>query len=81
MGEAAHENALGVVILSAAGDPLCQGLTAEDAYTDGAPGHPAVLKQEAVQMDGKKAMMTTGCPYGDREGYAQVLAYLQGLSK
>lgn len=47
----------------------------------GAPGHPAAFKQEAVQVGGKKAMMTTGCPFGDREGYAEVLAYLQGLSK
>ncbi len=48
---------------------------------DGAPGHPAILKQEAAQIDGRTSMLTTGCPFGDREGYAQVLAYLQGLKK
>jgi hypothetical protein len=45
----------------------------------GAPGHPAVIKQEAVQIEGKKSMMTAGCPYGDPQGYARLLAYLQGL--
>ena len=46
----------------------------------GAPGHPAIFKQEAVRIEGKKAMMTTGCPFGDPKGYSQVMAYLQGLS-
>ena len=38
-----------------------------------------VAFEEASQQNGKKAMMTTGCPYGDQAGYAKVLAYLQGL--
>ena len=41
----------------------------------GAPGHPAILMQ-AARGEGVK---TTGCPYGDRKGYEQVLAYLEGL--
>ena len=46
----------------------------------GAPGHPAVLKQEAVQENGRKVMKNTGCAYGDKAGFAQVMAYLESLS-
>ena len=46
----------------------------------GAPGHPAILKQEAVQENGRKVMKNTGCPYGDKAGFDQVMAYLQSLS-
>ena len=46
----------------------------------GAPGHPAVFKQEAVQEDGRKVMKNTGCAYGDKAGFDQVMAYLQSLS-
>ena len=45
----------------------------------GAPGHPAILKQEAVQENGRKAMKNTGCPYGDRAGFGQVMTYLESL--
>ena len=41
----------------------------------GAPGHPAVMMQRAVGAD----VVTTGCPYGDRAGYEQLHAYLDGL--
>jgi hypothetical protein len=41
----------------------------------GAPGHPAILMQTA--SGGKVA--TTGCPYGDKKGYAKVLAYIDSL--
>jgi hypothetical protein len=41
----------------------------------GAPGHPAIMMQRAAGGDVK----TTGCPYGDRAGYAQLQAYLDGL--
>ena len=41
----------------------------------GAPGHPAIMMQKAVGHEVK----TTGCPYGDRAGYAQLLGYLEGL--
>jgi hypothetical protein len=43
----------------------------------GAPGHPAILKQESVGGQ----MRDTGCPYGDRAGYEQVQAYLQSLRR
>lgn len=46
----------------------------------GAPGHPAVFKQEAVQEAGRKVMKNTGCAYGDKTGFAQVMAYLESLS-
>lgn len=46
----------------------------------GAPGHPAILKQEAVQENGRKVMRNTGCAYGDRAGFDQVMAYLESLS-
>jgi hypothetical protein len=41
----------------------------------GAPGHPAIMMQRAVGAD----VVTTGCPYGDRAGYEQLHAYLDGL--
>lgn len=41
----------------------------------GAPGHPAIMMQRAVGAE----VRTTGCPYGERAGYAQLLAYLEGL--
>ena len=46
----------------------------------GAPGHPAVFKQEAVQENGRKAMKNTGCAYGDKAGFDEVMAYLESLS-
>ena len=45
----------------------------------GAPGHPAVFKQEAVRENGRKVVKNTGCAYGDKAGFAEVMAYLQGL--
>ena len=45
----------------------------------GAPGHPAIFKQEAVQEGGRKVMKNTGCAYGDKAGFDQVMAYLEGL--
>ena len=41
----------------------------------GAPGHPAIMMQRA----GGGTVKTTGCPYGDRKGYDQLLAYLESL--
>jgi hypothetical protein len=41
----------------------------------GAPGHPAIMMQQAKGSD----VVTTGCPYGDRKGYDQLHAYLDGL--
>ena len=41
----------------------------------GAPGHPAIMMQKARGSD----VVTTGCPYGDRKGYDQLHAYLDGL--
>lgn len=41
----------------------------------GAPGHPAILMQRA----GGGKVVTTGCPYGDKAGYDQLVAYLDGL--
>lgn len=47
----------------------------------GAPGHPAILKQEVVRTAGKSQMRNTGCPYGDKAGFDQVLAYLESMSR
>ncbi|HEY9235795.1 MULTISPECIES: hypothetical protein [Phenylobacterium] len=47
---------------------------------EGAPGHPAILKQEAVLEGGRKVMKNTGCAYGDKAGFDQVMAYLESLS-
>ena len=41
----------------------------------GAPGHPAIMMQTASNGDVK----TTGCAYGDKRGYQQLLAYLDSL--
>ncbi|HEV2533145.1 hypothetical protein [Phenylobacterium sp.] len=41
----------------------------------GAPGHPAILREQAQGHE----VVTTGCPYGDAKGYAQLVAYLDGL--
>jgi hypothetical protein len=41
----------------------------------GAPGHPAIMMQQAEGEDVK----TTGCPYGDKRGYDQLHAYLDSL--
>ena len=46
----------------------------------GAPGHPAVFKQEAAQENGRKVMNNTGCAYGDKAGFDEVMAYLESLS-
>jgi hypothetical protein len=41
----------------------------------GAPGHPAIMIQQASGGQ----VTTTGCPYGDPKGYRQLLAYLDSL--
>ena len=41
----------------------------------GAPGHPAIMMQRAQGGE----VRTTGCPYGDRKGYDQLMTYLDGL--
>jgi hypothetical protein len=41
----------------------------------GAPGHPAIMMQKARGGE----VVTTGCPYGDRAGYDELLAYLDSL--
>lgn len=46
----------------------------------GAPGHPAILMQKTVRDGGARRMDNSGCPYGDKAGFAQVLAYLGSLS-
>ncbi|MBA4011994.1 MAG: hypothetical protein C0481_09030 [Phenylobacterium sp.] len=46
----------------------------------GAPGHPAVFKQEGAQENGRKVMKNTGCAYGDKAGFDQVMTYLESLS-
>ncbi|CAN7355122.1 hypothetical protein LJR225_002130 [Phenylobacterium sp. LjRoot225] len=40
-----------------------------------APAHPAILMQQAAGG----AMTNTGCAYGDRAAYDQLMAYLTGL--
>lgn len=43
----------------------------------GAPGHPALIRQEAVAG----GMRTTGCAYGNKRGYEQLLTYVQTLKR
>lgn len=42
-----------------------------------APAHPAILRQAA--SDGR--MQTTGCSYGDRAAYDQLVAYVSSLGR
>ena len=42
----------------------------------GAPAHPAILMQEAAGGQ----MKNTGCAYGDKAAYQELMAYLTGLS-
>jgi hypothetical protein len=42
----------------------------------GGAGHPAVIQQSA-SSDG---LLQTGCSYGDRAGYDQLIAYLKSLA-
>ena len=51
------------------------GATSYVVTEPGAPGHPAILMQTARNG----TLATTGCPYGDKAGYGQLLAYLQSL--
>jgi hypothetical protein len=63
-----------------AGEPY-EWFTSADQATSyvitekGAPGHPAIIVQHAAA--GRE--LTTGCPYGDKAGYAKVLAYVESL--
>ena len=41
----------------------------------GAPGHPAILMQQSVGGQ----MQDSGCPYGEKAGYEEVVAYLKSL--
>ena len=41
----------------------------------GAPAHPAILMQQATGGQ----MKNTGCAYGDKAAYDQLMAYLTGL--
>ena len=41
----------------------------------GAPAHPAILMQQAAGA----AIKNTGCAYGDKAAYGQLMAYLAGL--
>lgn len=45
----------------------------------GAPGHPAVIRQVAARKAGPPVMENTGCPYGDRKGFDELMAYLGDL--
>ena len=40
----------------------------------GSPAHPAITIQKA-----QATVMTTGCAYGSKKGYDQLLAYLESL--
>lgn len=65
----------------APGEPY-RYINADDGRTSyvvtkpGAPGHPAIVRQ-AGRSAGQE---TTGCAFGDKAGYDQLLAYLSSLS-
>ncbi|MFN3523177.1 MAG: hypothetical protein ACK4YQ_13095 [Phenylobacterium sp.] len=68
----------GFVEAQAPGEPY-RYINAEDGRTsyvvtrEGAPGHPAIVRQAGGR--------TTGCGYGEKAGYDQLLAYLESLSQ
>ncbi|MBP8247769.1 MAG: hypothetical protein KAX56_12945 [Phenylobacterium sp.] len=43
----------------------------------GAPGHPAILKQQVTPA----GVTNSGCAYGDEKGYAELVAYLEALAR
>jgi len=51
------------------------GATSYMVTEPGAPGHPAIMMQKALHGDVK----TTGCAYGDKAGYDQLMKYLDSL--
>lgn len=51
------------------------GRTSYLITTPGATAHPAIMMQRAKGAE----VITTGCPYGDRKGYNELHAYLDGL--
>ncbi|WP_421932498.1 hypothetical protein [Phenylobacterium sp.] len=53
------------------------GQTSYMVTEPGAPGHPAILKQEVTPS----GIVNSGCPYGDAKGYAELTAYLQALAR
>jgi hypothetical protein len=55
---------------------MADGRTSYLITEPGAPGHPAILMQKSQGT----GVVTSGCPYGDRKGYAEVTAYLNSLS-
>jgi hypothetical protein len=54
---------------------MADGATSYLITEPGAPGHPAIMMQRAHGAQ----VTTTGCPYGDPKGYAQLVAYLDSL--
>jgi hypothetical protein len=70
-----------VLAPKAPGEPY-RYYNAEDGRTSyvvtepGAPGHPAIVRQAT----GAKGQVTEGCPFGDRGGYDELLAYLETLN-
>jgi len=62
------------------GEPYRAYSTADGAASyfvtkSGAPAHPAILMQQASGGQ----MINSGCAYGDKTAYAELLAYLAGL--
>lgn len=43
----------------------------------GGAGHPAVVRQTATTS----GMVEDGCPYGDKAGYDQLVAYMKSLAQ
>jgi len=54
---------------------MADGATSYLITEPGAPGHPAIMMQRARGAE----VTTSGCPYGDAKGYAQLVAYLDSL--
>ncbi|MDP3660070.1 hypothetical protein [Phenylobacterium sp.] len=46
-----------------------------------APGHPAIVMQQPERVGGKLDMKNTGCPYGQRKGYDELITYLEIIGR
>jgi hypothetical protein len=63
-----------------AGEPyraysMTGGATSYFITEPGAPAHPAILMQQAAEG----RMINTGCAYGDKAAYSELMAYLTSL--
>ncbi len=70
-----------IQLAKAPGEPYhyynsADGQTSYVVTLPGGAGHPAIIQQRSTEQ----GMVDTGCAFGDRVGYNQLLAYLKSLA-